>query len=247
MASSNEIAKDSAAASASGRSPVYGYLPRVSLVDFPDRIALVLFLSGCNFRCGFCHNAALLGEKQTGLTWDELDRVCRRFRNDWADGVVITGGEPTLHPDLGSLVRRLRDMGFAVKLDTNGSCPDRLVETLALADYVAMDIKTDLEGYPALTGFTDTDAIARSAALIKAGAMDYEFRTTVLPDVHSEANIHRMKPLLAGAKRYVLQPFVPRPELPDPRYRSLPRASPAMLEELASAARAYASGVTIRG
>jgi pyruvate formate lyase activating enzyme len=228
-------------------SPVYGYLPQASLVDFPDRIALVLFLSGCNFRCGYCHNAALLGEKRPGLSWIELDRVCRRFRNEWADGVVITGGEPTLHSDLKCLIRRLRDMGFAVKLDTNGSSPGRLVETLAMADYVAMDIKTDPQGYPALTGFTDTDAIARSAALIKTGALDYEFRTTVLPEGHTEETIRRMAPLLTGAKRFVLQPFVPRPELTDERFRSLPRTQPDLLKRLASAARAYASDVAIRG
>jgi pyruvate formate lyase activating enzyme len=228
------------------RSPVYGYLPRVSLVDFPGRIALVLFVSGCNFRCGYCHNAALLGERQTGLTWSEVDRVCRRFHNDWADGVVITGGEPTLHADLQILVRRIRNMGFAVKLDTNGSCPARLVETLAMTDYVAMDLKTDPEGYPALTGFADAQAICRSAAMIKDGAPDYEFRTTVLPEGHSEETVRRMAPLLTGAKRYVLQPFVPRPEMPDARYRSLPRTSPLLLTRLAATARAYAGDVAIR-
>jgi len=228
-------------------SPVYGYLPRVSLVDFPDRIALVLFVSGCNFRCGYCHNAALLGERKAGLTWPDLDRVCRRFRDDWADGVVVTGGEPTLHPELAPLLQRLRGMGFAVKLDTNGSMPDRLAESLALADYVAMDLKTDPAGYPALTGFADPDAITRSAALIKAGATNYEFRTTVLPEGHSEDTIRRLGTILTGARRYVLQPFIPKPELPDARYRSMPRTPPDLLERLAAVARVYTDAVTIRG
>jgi pyruvate formate lyase activating enzyme len=216
------------------------------MVDFPGRIAAVLFLSGCNFRCGFCHNPALAA-RLPAMGWAELAARCRRFRLEWADGAVISGGEPTLSPDLGRLVDSLASLGFAVKLDTNGSVPDNLEAVLPRLDYVAMDIKTCLSDYESLTGFADTDAISRSAAMIKAGARDYEFRTTVIPGRHTEDTMRAMLPVLSGAKRYTLQPFLPREDLPDPALRRVERASHGLMESLAAIARPAVQTVSIRG
>lgn len=227
-------------------SPVHACLRQVSMVDFPDRLAAVLFVSGCNFRCGFCHNAALAQSLPT-MSWASLNERCRRFRAEWADGAVVSGGEPTLHPDIGQLIERLGSLGFAVKLDTNGSCPDRLATLLPQLDYVAMDLKTSLADYESLTGFADTDSIMHSVALIKSLARDYEFRTTVIPDRHTEATMLAMLPLIEGAKRYTLQPFLPRENLPDPAMRAIPRTPHGLLEKLASIARPAVQSLTIRG
>ena len=105
-------------------SPVRGVLRDASMVDYPGRLAAVLFLGGCNFRCGFCHNAALMGRVDAdGLPWAEVEQMCRRFRDNWVDGAVVTGGEPTLNPGVFRVVERLREWGFAIKLDANGSRP----------------------------------------------------------------------------------------------------------------------------
>lgn len=216
------------------------------MVDFPDRIAAVLFVSGCNFRCGFCHNAVLARPGPT-MTWAAVSDRCLRFRSEWADGAVVSGGEPTLHPGIEPLIDLLKKLGFAVKLDTNGSCPDRLEAILPKLDYVAMDLKTSLHDYEAMTGFADTNAISQSVALLKAKALDYEFRTTVIPDLHSDATMHAMLPLLEGARRYTLQPFLPREDLPDPSMRALPRTPHGLLEQLAAIARPVVQTLTIRG
>lgn len=227
-------------------SPVHAVLRRVSMVDFPDRLAAVLFVSGCNFRCGFCHNAALAANLPT-MGWPDLESRCLRFRSEWADGAVVSGGEPTLHPGVGQLVARLKALGFAVKLDTNGSLPDRLQELLPELDYVAMDLKTCLADYESLTGFADSGAIARSVEIIKSKARDYEFRTTVIPGRHSEDTLRAMLPLLQGAKRYTLQPFIPREDLPDPTLRNVPRAPHGLLESLAAVARPAVRSLLVRG
>lgn len=229
-----------------GLSPVHACLRQTSMVDFPDRIAAVLFVSGCNFHCGFCHNALLAAALPT-MPWTALTERCRRFRADWADGAVISGGEPTLHEGVGRLVRHLRELGFAVKLDTNGSRPDRLETLLPELDYVAMDLKTSVRNYASLTGFADGAAIERSVSIIKSGARDYEFRTTVIPGLHTEDTMRAMLPLLEGAKRFTLQPFLPREDLPDESMRSLPRTPHDTLEKFAAIVKPVVQNVTIRG
>lgn len=227
-------------------SPVHAVLRRVSMVDFPDRLAAVLFVSGCNFRCGFCHNSALASTLPT-MSWSDMESRCLRFRAEWADGAVVSGGEPTLHPDAGQLVSRLKALGFAVKMDTNGSLPDRLLELLPDLDYVAMDLKTCIADYESLTGFADSGAITRSVEIIKSRARDYEFRTTVIPGRHSEDTLRAMLPLLQGAKRYTLQPFIPRDDLPDHALRDTPRAPHGLLQSLAAVARPAVRSLVVRG
>jgi len=227
-------------------SPVVAYLKQPTLVDFPGHLAVVCFLSGCNFRCGFCHNAALLAARRAGLPWDRLDPALARFRANWVDAVVVTGGEPTLEPALPDFIRRLKRTGFAVKLDTNGSRPDALAAVLPDVDYVALDVKCSAPVYPSLTGFADTACIGRSLDLLRARGGACEVRTTVLDDVHDDAELHRLGAWVRGIGRHVLQPFVPRDDLPDPARRAHPRTPPARLQAAREILRAYVGDVVCR-
>jgi pyruvate formate lyase activating enzyme len=202
-------------------SPVAAILPDASMVDFPGRLAAVLFLPGCPFRCGYCHNPELWNPNLPRLSWTDLDAACRRFRDNWTDAAVITGGEPTLSPDLPDLVARLKRHGLAVKLDTNGSNPDLLASLLPSVDYVAMDIKCPPADYPRRTGFSDLPSLERSIALVKTLGPRGEFRTTVLPAWHTPAAIQTMAEWVhslgdgAPATHWYLQPFPP-PHPPPP-------------------------------
>ncbi len=215
------------------RSPVYGFRKQTTMVDFPGRIAGVFFTTGCNFRCGFCHNATLLQQQRPGYAWDELRQVCERFRQQWATGIVLTGGEPTLAPAIEETIDFIRSLGLAVKLDTNGSSPEMLERLLPRLDYVAMDIKCGLDHYPAFVHYPHTDRIAASIRLLIGQAKDYEFRTTVLEPVHTEAEAHLVGELIRGAKRHYSQPFVPRDDLPDPELAKLPRTNPDVVRAFA--------------
>jgi pyruvate formate lyase activating enzyme len=228
-------------------SPVYGNLANPSMVDFPGRLAAVFFTTGCNFRCGFCHNAGLLAERKPGYAWPKLEEICGGFRDQWVDGAVVTGGEPTLEPGLGDLLSFFRRLGFAIKLDTNGSRPEVLETVLAQVDYVAMDVKCSLASYPALTGFAHTDRVRRSIELVKSQARDYEFRTTLIPGFDTDAELRDIADLIRGARRYVLQPFLPREDLPDPRLRTAPRTAPARLKQLCALMQDCATDVSVRG
>lgn len=228
-------------------SPVYAFLKNPSMVDFTGRLAVVLFISGCNFRCGFCHNPDLMRRKQKGLPWARLRDACTGFRSHWVNAAVITGGEPTLDPDLPELIRFLRSFGWAVKLDTNGSRPDVLRACLPELDYVAMDIKAALNSYPALTGHAQTADIEASISLIKSEASAYEFRTTIIEPVHTDEEMKGIGALVAGAKRYVIQPFVPQPNLPDPGLSDIPRTSPDRLRDIARLMGPFVKELAVRG
>jgi pyruvate formate lyase activating enzyme len=227
--------------------PVYAFLQQPSLVDFPGRLAAVFFTSGCNFSCGFCHNAPLMGRRRKGLSRERVAQACAKFKADWVTGVVISGGEPTLHKELPGLIRFFKEAGLAVKLDTNGSHPDRLARCLPLVDYVAMDIKTGLSGYPELTGWTETERIERSIELIKTEAAAAEFRTTVIEPLHTDEQMDEVAELVRGAPRYVLQPFLPRESLADPVFERIPRTSPQRLETLRRRMQDCAAEVIVRG
>jgi len=228
-------------------SPVYAWLRNPSMVDYPGHLAAVFFTAGCNLACGFCHNAELMGKPREGVAWEKLDEACQRFADDWVAAAVITGGEPTLSAQLPALLRFLKQRGWRVKLDTNGSNPDLLAECLPLLDYVAMDLKTDFDGYPALTGYGDTAALQRSMALIMGQARDYEFRTTLIGGVHDADTLVAMVPLVEGAKRYVLQPFIPSETLPAARFRTLPRTPAGAMETAAAVFAGHVGELIVRG
>jgi len=218
------------------------------MVDYPGRFAAVFFTSGCNFACGFCHNAALIGRQSAGLPRERITAACEKFKKDWVNGVVITGGEPTCSADLPELIDLFRNgFGFPVKLDTNGSDPDRLEAVLPLVDYVAMDIKCGLSAYASETGFPHPDRILRSIELLRTKARDYEFRTTVIEAVHTDEQMDEIGRMIKGSRRYALQPFIPRDDLPDRKYRTLKRTSAARLKELKNRMNGCAEEILLRG
>ena len=226
---------------------IYAYLEKPSMVDYPGHFAAVFFVSGCNFTCGFCHNAALMGKKQAGLSQERLEAACAKFKREWVNGVVITGGEPTLADDLPELIRFFKSYGFAVKLDTNGSNPRKLAECLPLVDYVAMDIKAGFSLYPEFVGFPDIGKIQQSIDLIRANAKDYEFRTTVIEGVHSDEQMEEVRQIVDGSRRYAMQAFIPRDELPGKKYRTLPRTTAARLQALEKRMAGCADEILLRG
>ena len=229
-------------------SPVYGFLQNASMVDYPGKMAAVFFLSGCNFRCGFCHNAKLMGRVDApGLPWSEVEGACKRFRDNWVQGAVVTGGEPTLNPGVFQIVDKLREWGFLVKLDTNGSQPRVLEKLLPLVDYVAMDVKFAPADYARHAGFDDIDALTESIRLIQARAKGYEFRTTVIEAWHDEERMHHIGNWVRGAKLHVLQAFVPRDDLPDPVCCRMTETRAEVMHPLADILSGYVGRVEVRG
>lgn len=228
--------------------PFYGFLQRPSLVDFPGKIAAVYFTSGCNFSCGYCHNARLLGARKSGITREAFTSSINKFmRTDWINGVTLSGGEPTLSQDLPQFIRWIRSRGLSVKLDTNGSNPRMLEAIIDDIDYIAMDVKCGLERYPEFVRFTDTAAIRESINLIKSRAADYEFRTTVIETVHTVDEMQAIGEAVRDARRYILQPFIPHDDLPDPAYRRMTRTSPDVMDTLAAAIAPYVREVGKKG
>jgi pyruvate formate lyase activating enzyme len=228
-------------------SPVYAFLEKPSMIDFPGHLCGVFFTSGCNFTCGFCHNAVLMGKPQKTLAWKRLEEVCRQFKDEWVDAVCITGGEPTLQPELIELIGFFRDRGFKIKLDSNGSRPEVLKECLPLVDLIAMDIKAGASGYEELAGFSDIGKIKESIKLIMNSGADYEFRTTVITPFHTDEQMLETGELINGAKRYCLQAFVPQDTLPGETFRTLKRTTPRRLHELEKLMAPFAGEIIVRG
>lgn len=228
-------------------SPIYAFLEKPSMIDYPGRLCGVFFTSGCNFSCGFCHNAPLMGKKQKGVPWSRLDEICRKFKKEWVDAVCITGGEPTLSADLIDLIQFFRGYGFKIKLDSNGALPGVLKQCIPLVDYIAMDIKAGLSGYPELTGFTRTENIAESVKLIMSSGIEHEFRTTVIEPFHTDDQIREISELIRGAQRYCIQPFIPKDNLPDLRLRDTLRTTPARLRRIEQLMKPFIKEIVVRG
>lgn len=229
------------------RSPIYASMRNASLVDFPGRMAAVFFTTGCNFRCGFCHNAPLLGTAREGYTWERLDQLCQRFRRQWVSAVVLTGGEPTLSPALPETLQFFRERDFEVKLDTNGSRPAVLAAALPLVSFVAMDVKCSLARYPEFVGFHDAEAIRQSIQTLMASGTPYEFRSTLIEAVHTDAEMRCIGETIRGATTYAVQAFIPRADLPDLHLRTTPRTRPQALQRAAEIVRPFVGRVEIRG
>ena len=187
-------------------------LQKTTLLDFPGYVAATVFTGGCNFRCPFCHNSELLGnDAPCAFTEEEVLRFLRR-RKGILEGVAITCGEPTLQPDLRDFILNVRELGFLVKLDTNGTRPDVLKALCrdGLIDYVAMDIKTCKERYPVVAGIPSVNMISieESMDFLKGGSVPYEFRTTVVKELHSAEDFEKIGPWVAGCPNYYLQNFI---------------------------------------
>lgn len=189
-----------------------GGLQKQSFIDYPGKISCVLFLAGCNFNCPYCHNPQLAGDPVCGPEAVAEDEVIGYLvqRRSWLEGVVISGGEPTLHSDLPDLCRRIKDLGYAIKLDTNGSRPEMLQTLLAggLVDYLAMDIKTEPERYAKdVARACDLSALLASLQIIMDSGIAYEFRTTCARPLVTPAIVEHIARLIGGSRLYVLQAF----------------------------------------
>ena len=187
-------------------------LQKMTLLDYPGKVACTVFLGGCDFRCPFCHNGELvLSPAPAEMNQEELLAFLKK-RQGLLDGVCITGGEPLLRPDLPQLLEAVKALGYPVKLDTNGSHPRALVDLVErkLVDYVAMDVKNSPERYPETVGVPGLDVgpIRESVGFLLEGLVDYEFRTTVVRQLHSAEDLENIGKWLSGAKRYFLQAFV---------------------------------------
>jgi len=190
-----------------------GGLQKLTLIDYPGKVAMTVFTVGCNFRCPFCHNPELVFSDLSGSTGSISEKEFFSFlkkRQEKIDGVCITGGEPTIQKDILNFIKRIKELGFLVKLDTNGSRPDVLKKALDknLVDFIAMDIKNCLEKYNQTNGAeTDLEKIKLSVEMIKNSRKDYEFRTTVVPSLHTEKDFDRIGVWLKGSRSYALQEY----------------------------------------
>lgn len=227
---------------------IHGF-QKLTLLDFPGKTAATVFTGGCNFRCPFCHNGDLVlnpsgvGEIPEEEVLSLLDR-----RKGLLDGVCITGGEPLLSKDISSFIKKVKEKGFLVKLDTNGSLPLRLREVILSGnlDYIAMDIKNSPASYARTVGLSafDTSGVEKSVEIIKASGIDHEFRTTLVKDFHTEKDMEEIGKWLEGEKKYFLQAFKASESLLDKTTRGFEKEE---MERLLEAVRKYMPEAELRG
>lgn len=219
-------------------------IQKTSLIDFPDRVATVLFTPNCNLRCPYCHNwRIVLNPKPPFLTEETVIQILEK-RKKYVNAVVITGGEPTMHKELPKFSKRLKEKGFAVKLDTNGFFPQVIKECLPYVNYIALDVKTSLEKYRRL-GAKDTVDFLRTVEILKNGEVEYEFRTTMVPGFVDKEDIIKMSEIVKGGKRFVFQQFVAGDTL-DKTFNTVNPYSSEFISEFASVMREYVENVTLR-
>jgi len=226
----------------------------ISLVDWDGKVSSVIFLPNCNFRCPFCQNAKLVlnPDEIPTISFEEIENRLRRLKN-WIDGVVITGGEPTLHNKLRLLCAKLKELGFKVKLDTNGTNPNFLQGLMneKLIDYVALDVKAPLnqEKYLKATGVRSDkllEKILETLNILREGTIEYEFRTTVVPSIHAEQDIEEICKSIKGCQKYVIQNFRPTENMIDPKLQTVKPFSRRELEKFMEIAKRYIANVTLR-
>ena len=228
-----------------------GGLQKTTLIDYPGQVAATVFLTGCNFRCLFCYSPELVLpekiKKQPKISEKELFDFLEG-RKGLLEGVVICGGEPTCNQGLPEFIRKIKEMGFLVKLDTNGSNPkmlERLIEE-KLIDYVAMDIKAPQEKYEKVTGTkVKIQDIEESIRILKEGTVDYEFRTTVVSTLHSREDIVEIAKWIGPAKRFFLQEFRPEKTI-DPQFGKVKSYPKEFLEDLINEISSYFKTCQIR-
>ena len=221
----------------------------MTLLDYPGKVACTIFLGACNFRCPFCHNGSLVlaPEKEPLIPVEDVWKVLKK-RQGILDGVCITGGEPTLSVGLMEFIEQIKEMNYLVKLDTNGARPEVIKELLdhQLLDYIAMDIKNSPEKYAQTAGITQVDMnkINESVELLKSNVVDYEFRTTVMKELHEKEDFERISEWLAGSKRYFLQTYKETELVICPGFSSYSKDE---LEKFVQIARQTIAQVEIRG
>jgi pyruvate formate lyase activating enzyme len=225
-------------------------LEKFASKDFPGHISSTVFLGGCNFRCPFCHNSELV------LYPSNLTSIDPSFflsyldsRRGWLDGLCLSGGEPFLHDDLEVLARIIKDRGYKLKIDTNGSFPDQLEQFIkeGLVDAVAMDIKAPLDRYPEVVRATvDVEKIKQSITIIKNSPLDYIFRTTVVPGIHQEKDLLAIGEWLQGARTFQLQQFSPQKTI-DPQYQKIKPFPPQQLLMWAELLKPFFAEVRVEG
>ena len=226
-------------------------LQKLTLLDYPGRVACTVFTAGCNFRCPFCHNASLVLPERIVGDGDGAATVLAflKKRQGILEGVAVTGGEPLLHPDIGDFLRKVRDLGYGIKLDTNGSFPDRLRELVKaeLVDRVAMDVKNSPALYAKTVGLPGLDLrpIERSKDFLLEGRVEYEFRTTVVKGLHTEESLCEAAAWIRGAREYYLQQFKDSGELI--AGEGLGAFSDEEMRALAKALRPIVPAVRLRG
>ena len=222
---------------------------KLTILDYPGKVACIVFTPGCNFRCPFCHNASLVThiDKETYIDVDEVLTYLKK-RQGLLDGVVITGGEPLLQDGIEEFIAEIKSLGYAVKLDTNGSFPEKLISIVekGLVDYVAMDIKNSKDKYGITIGVENFDItpIEKSVDFLKQGKVYYEFRTTVVKDFHTLEDIQDIVVWLKGAHKYFLQNFVDSGDLITD---GLEPVSALLLKEMKEKATEFIPSVEIRG
>ena len=224
-------------------------LNKTTLLDYPGHVATTVFTGGCNFRCPFCHNASLLGNPtdQMCLSEEEVFAFLEK-RQGILEGVCITGGEPTLQPDLETFIRKVKKLGYLVKLDTNGSAPTVLADLLhkELLDYVAMDVKASKENYQSAVGAVhfNLQDVEKSIELLKKCGISYEFRTTVVKGIHRVEEFEKIGAWLEGCEAYYLQAYRENDQVLMPGYDSFSKEDMERMEILA---RKYIDKVVLRG
>ena len=227
---------------------IFNGFQKVTLLDYPGKVACTLFTGGCNFRCPFCHNAGLVTDlsKSARIEEEEILTYLRK-RRGILDGVCITGGEPLMHPDLPDFIRKVKELSFQVKLDTNGTFPERLAPLLdeGLVDYVAMDIKNSDEKYAATSGIEAyPKKIDETISLLMNSGVAYEFRTTVVREYHTPQDIENIAKKIMGAKHYFLQGFTDSGNLIGENCSAY---SPSEMKDLLAIATRYIPSAALRG
>jgi len=226
----------------------------LSLVDWDGKVSAVAFLPQCNFRCPFCYNSTfiLAPEKMPTVPFEEIEQYLIRNK-DWLDGVTITGGEPTIHEGLSSLCKRIKEMGLGVKLDTNGTNSEVIQDLVAqkLVDYVALDVKAPLtlKKYSTVTRVNARKMLSevkRTVEILLKGRVGYEFRTTLVPTIHSEDDVKQICSKIKGCKKYVLQNFKDDVKTLDPDFKNIKPFSPEEIEEFLKTAKEIVPNTFLR-
>ena len=226
-----------------------GGFQEISLLDYPGKVATIIWTTGCNFRCPFCYNPDMVLDTTDHVPVDDFLAFLRQ-RTGKIDAVSISGGEPLLQKDISDFITRIKDLGFLVKIDTNGSFPTKLEGLIDkdLVDYVSMDVKSSKKNYAEITKISiDIDDIDQSIQLIKNKSPDYEFKTTVIPTYHREKDIIEIAKWIKGAKRYYLQQFKSDTALLSSETASVKPYPIQVLKQMCEKASSYVDQCSVRG